>query len=37
MRTRFHLQNVPELVKLFRTVADVQMAEPYEEATAQAA
>jgi len=37
MRTRFHFQNVPELVKLFRAVADVQMAEPYEEATAQAA
>ncbi|MGH7577159.1 MAG: hypothetical protein ACREM1_18785 [Longimicrobiales bacterium] len=35
MRTRFHFQNVPELVKLFRTVADVQMAEPYDEATAQ--
>ncbi|MDQ3521611.1 MAG: hypothetical protein M3434_04645, partial [Gemmatimonadota bacterium] len=27
MRTRFHFQNVAELVKLFRSVADVQMAE----------
>lgn len=34
MRTRFHFQNVAELVKLFRTVADVQMAEPYDEAAA---
>ncbi|MBA3970187.1 MAG: hypothetical protein H0X52_08800, partial [Gemmatimonadetes bacterium] len=30
MRTRFHFQNVAELVKLFRTVADVQMAEGEE-------
>lgn len=37
MRTRFHFQNVPELVKLFRTVADVQMAEPYGEASVQQA
>lgn len=37
MRTRFHFRNVAELVKLFRTVADVQMAEPYEEALPQAA
>jgi hypothetical protein len=32
MRTRFHFQNVAELVKLFRTVADVQRAEGYEKA-----
>ncbi len=31
MRTRFVFQNVAELVTMFRTVADVQMAEPYEE------
>lgn len=37
MRTRFHFQNVPELVTLFQTVADVQMAESYEEVIAQAA
>jgi hypothetical protein len=30
MRTRFHFQNVAELVKLFRTVADVQRAEAEE-------
>jgi N12 class adenine-specific DNA methylase len=30
MRTCFHFQNVAELVKLFRTVADVQMAEGEE-------
>jgi hypothetical protein len=27
MRTRFHFQDVAELIKLFRTVGDVQMAE----------
>ncbi len=32
MRTRFHFQNVAELIKLFRSVADVQMAERYDEA-----
>ena len=37
MRTRFHFQNVAELVKLFRTVADVQMAQRYDEAPAAAA
>jgi N12 class adenine-specific DNA methylase len=31
MRTRFHFQNVAELITLFRTVADVQMAEANEE------
>jgi N12 class adenine-specific DNA methylase len=31
MRTRFHFQNVSELVQMFRTVADVQMAEPHGE------
>ena len=34
MRTRFHFQNVAELVTLFRTVADVQMAEAEEAETA---
>lgn len=28
MRTRFHFNNVSELVAMFRTVADVQMADP---------
>lgn len=37
MRVRFHFQNVAELVKLFRSVADVQMAEPDYEALPQAA
>jgi N12 class adenine-specific DNA methylase len=37
MRTRFHFSNVSELVAMFRTVADVQMASPYDEDLPQAA
>ena len=37
MRTRFHFQNVVELIKLFRSVADMQMAERYDTVQAAAA
>jgi N12 class adenine-specific DNA methylase len=37
MRTRFHFSNVSELVAMFRTVADVQVAEANEEDLPQAA